>query len=46
MKAELAKKVNQLTQVTTMKKLIQDKNSQIEALRARLSKYEAPDDDA
>jgi len=28
-----------------MKKLIQDKNSQIEALRARLSKYEAPDDD-
>lgn len=46
-KQELQKKVNQLTQVTTMKKLLQDKNSQIATLRSRLAKYEPlnPDDD-
>lgn len=40
-KQELQKKVNQLTQVTNMKKMIQDKNAKINELRERLSKYEA-----
>jgi peptidoglycan hydrolase CwlO-like protein len=40
-KMELQKKVNQLTQVTNMKKMIQDKNTKIAELRERLSKYEA-----
>ena len=40
-KAEMQKKVNQLTQVTNMKKMIQDKNTKIQELRERLSKYEA-----
>ena len=40
-KQELQKKVNQLTQVTNMKKMIQDKNMKITELRERLSKYEA-----
>ena len=40
-KQELQKKVNQLTQVTNMKKMIQDKNTKITELRERLSKYEA-----
>ena len=39
-KEELKKKVNQLTQVTNMKKMIQDKNTKIKELRERLSKYE------
>lgn len=40
-KQELQKKVNQLTQVTNMKKMIQDKNTKIAELRERLGKYEA-----
>lgn len=47
-KQEMQKKVSQLTQVTTMKKLLQDKNAQLQALRDRLQKYEpvaAEDDD-
>lgn len=40
-KAEMQKKVNQLTQVTSMKKMIQDKNAKIKELRDRLGKYEA-----
>ncbi len=40
-KQELQKKVNQLTQVTNMKKMIQDKNTKITELRERLGKYEA-----
>lgn len=39
-KMELQKKVNQLTQVTNMKKMIQDKNAKIAELRERLGKYE------
>lgn len=39
-KQEMQKKVNQLTQVTNMKKMIQDKNAKIEELRKRLGKYE------
>ena len=39
-KEELKKKVNQLTQVTNMKKMIQDKNGKIKELRERLGKYE------
>jgi chromosome segregation ATPase len=44
---ELKKKVNQLTQVTNMKKMIQDKNTKIRGLMGRLAKYESveePDD--
>ncbi|CDW86926.1 UNKNOWN [Stylonychia lemnae] len=44
-KDELKKKVNQLTQVTNMKKMIQDKNSKIKTLRDRLGKYESVDED-
>ena len=40
-KEELKKKVNQLTQVTNMKKMIQDKNGKIKELRERLGKYES-----
>lgn len=40
-KQELQKKVNQLTQVTNMKKMIQGKNTKIAELRERLGKYEA-----
>lgn len=42
---EIQKKVNQLTQVNNMKKMIIDKNNQLKALRERLSKYENLDDD-
>ena len=45
MKDELKKKVNQLTQVTNMKKMITEKNDQMKKLRERLSKYEKDDDD-
>jgi len=45
MKEELKKKVNQLTQVTNMKKMITEKNDQMKKLRERLSKYEKDDDD-
>ena len=44
-KEEIKKKVNQLTQVTNMKKMIVDKNNQLKAVRERLSKYENLDDD-
>eukprot|EP00347_Sterkiella_histriomuscorum_P009298 403341739 len=44
-KDELKKKVNQLTQVTNMKKMIQDKNTKIKQLRERLGKYEGVDDE-
>ena len=44
-KDEIKKKVNQLTQVTNMKKMIVDKNNQLKAVRERLSKYENLDDD-
>lgn len=43
-KDELKKKVSQLTQVTNMKKMIQDKNEKIKDLRTRLGKYENVDD--
>jgi len=39
-KDELKKKINQLTQVNNMKKMIQDKNGKIKELRERLGKYE------
>ena len=45
MKDELKKKVNQLTQVTNMKKMITEKNDQMKKLRERLSKYEKDEDD-
>jgi leucine zipper transcription factor-like protein 1 len=45
MKEELKKKVNQLTQVTNMKKMITEKNEQMKKLRERLSKYEKDEDD-
>jgi uncharacterized phage infection (PIP) family protein YhgE len=45
MREELQKKVNQMTQVTNMKKMIQDKNSKIKTLRDRLGKYENIEDD-
>jgi len=44
-KDELKKRVNQLTQVTNMKKVIMDKNTKIKDLRDRLSKYENIDED-
>uniref|UniRef100_A0A7S3CMM1 Leucine zipper transcription factor-like protein 1 n=1 Tax=Strombidium rassoulzadegani TaxID=1082188 RepID=A0A7S3CMM1_9SPIT len=44
-KEELNKKVNNLTQVNNMKKMIMDKNSHIKTLRDRLSKYENLDED-
>ena len=44
-KEEIKKKVNQLTQVNNMKKMIVDKNNQLKTLRERLSKYENLDDD-
>ena len=44
-KDEIKKKVNQLTQVTNMKKMIVDKNNQLKAVRERLGKYENLDDD-
>ena len=44
-KDELKKKVNQLTQVTNMKKMIQDKNTKIKTLREKLGKYENVDED-
>ena len=45
-KDEIKKKVNQLTQVNNMKKMIVDKNGQLKTLREKLSKYENIDDDA
>lgn len=42
-KQEIQKKVNEMTQVTNMKKMIQDKNAKITQLRERLSKYEVDD---
>ena len=42
---ELSKKVNQLTQVNNMKKMIVEKNAQLKSLRERLSKYENLDED-
>lgn len=45
MKDELKKKVNQLTQVTNMKKMIQDKNTKIKVLRDKLGKYENVEED-
>lgn len=44
-KEEMKKKVNQMTQVTNMKKMIQDKNAKIKQLREKLSKYESVDGD-
>ena len=44
-KDEIKKKVNQLTQVNNMKKMIVDKNNQLKTLREKLSKYENIDDD-
>ena len=40
LKDEHKKKVNQLTQVNNMKKMIVDKNNQLKQLRERLGKYE------
>lgn len=45
MKDELKKKVNQLTQVTNMKKMIQEKNAKIKTLRDKLGKYESVEED-
>ena len=45
MKDELKKKVNQLTQVNNMKKMMADKNEQLKKLSERLSKYEKDEDD-
>ncbi len=42
----MQKKVNQLTQVTNMKKMIMDKNQKIKELRDKLGKYEPVLDDA
>ena len=42
---ELKKKLNQMTQVTNMKKMLQDKNAKIKTLRERLCKYESLEDD-
>ena len=36
--------MNQLTQVTNMKKMIQDKNTKLNELRERLGKYENVED--
>ena len=44
-KDEMKKKLNQTTQVTNMKKMIQEKNAKIKQLREKLSKYESVDDD-
>ncbi len=44
MRDELKKKVNQLTQVTNMKTMIQEKNAKISSLRERLGKYENVDE--
>ena len=41
----MKKKLNQTTQVTNMKKMIQEKNGKIKQLREKLSKYESVDDD-
>lgn len=38
--ADLKKKVNTLSQVTSMKKIIQDKNEEIKTLRSKLAKYD------
>ena len=40
---ELKRKVSQLTQVTNMKKMIQDKNGLINDLKEKLGKYESVD---
>ena len=44
-KDELKKKVNQLTQVANMKKMLVEKNQALQDLRTKLSKYENVDDD-
>ena len=45
LQSDMKKKVNELTQVANMKKMIQQKNTQVKELRDRLSKYEKDDDD-
>ena len=42
---DIKKKVNQLTQVTNMKNMIVEKNTQIKTLREKLGQYENIEDD-